>query len=47
MNIGKTLVFIEIVLMVAAVSLGHHWWILAAEAFLRLAAAALISAGAI
>ena len=47
MNIGKTLVVIGIVLTVAAALLGHHWWIFAAEAFLRLAAVALISAGAI
>ena len=47
MNMGKTLVIIEIVLTVAAALLGHHWWVFAVEAFLRLAALALIAAGAI
>ncbi|MGC1482929.1 MAG: hypothetical protein WA789_03965 [Candidatus Acidiferrum sp.] len=47
MNIGKKLVVIGIMLTVAAVLPGHHWWIFAFEAFLRLAAVALMSAGAI
>ena len=39
MNIGKTLALIEIALTIATALLGHHWWIFAAAAFLRLAAA--------
>lgn len=47
MNIAKTLVIIEVVLTVAGALLGHHWLVFAAEVFLRLAAVALISTGAI
>jgi hypothetical protein len=46
MSIGKALLIIGIVLKVAAILSGHHWWYFAVEAFLRLAAAALISATA-
>ncbi|MHB8503862.1 MAG: hypothetical protein ACYDCG_04175 [Candidatus Acidiferrales bacterium] len=45
MGIGKILVVIGIVLIVAALSLGYHCWVIAVEAFLRLAAVVLISAG--
>jgi hypothetical protein len=44
MDIKKMLLVIGIVLTVARVLLGHHCWFLAVEAFVRLAAVALISA---
>jgi hypothetical protein len=44
MNIEKMLLLVGIVLMVARVLLGHHCWFLAVEAFVRVAAVALISA---
>jgi hypothetical protein len=43
MSIGKALLVVGIVLRVAAILHGHHWWFYAVEAFLRLAAAALPS----
>jgi hypothetical protein len=43
MSIGKALQVVGIVLSVAAVLNGHHWWFFAVEALLRLAAVALIS----
>jgi hypothetical protein len=44
MDIEKILLVVGIVLTVARVLLGHHCWFLTAEAFVRLAAVALISA---
>jgi hypothetical protein len=45
MSISQTLLVIEIVLTVAEVLLGHHCWVFALEAILRLVALAWISAG--
>ena len=44
MDIEKMLLVIGIVLTVARVLLGQHCWFFAAEAFVRLATVALISA---
>jgi hypothetical protein len=47
MSIGKTLLVIGIVLTVAAVWLGLYSWFFAVEAFIKLAAAALLLAGTV
>jgi len=47
MSIGKTFLIIGIVLTLAGVPLGHHCLFFALEAVVRLAAAALLLAGAV
>ena len=47
MSIGKTFLVIGIVLTVAAAWLGLHGWFFAVEAFIKLAAAALLLAGTV
>jgi hypothetical protein len=47
MSIGKAFLAIGIVLTVAAVCLGLHSWFFAVEAFVKLAAAALLLAGTV
>ena len=47
MSIGKTFLVIGTVLAVAAAWLGFHSWFFAVEAFIKLAMAALLLAGAV
>jgi hypothetical protein len=47
MSVGKSFLIVEIVLTVAAIWLSHHCWYLSVEAFVKLAAAALLLAGTV
>jgi hypothetical protein len=46
MSMAKTLLIIGIMLRIAPVLFGHPWWFFAAKMLVRLAAAALMLAGA-